>query len=54
MDDEKLEAMRQSVELLMQMRLDNEKRMANMMDAITRLPNVVIAHDQRLDDMEAR
>jgi hypothetical protein len=40
MDDVRLEALRQTVELLTQMHLDNEKRMANMMDAITRLANV--------------
>jgi hypothetical protein len=53
-DDDRLEAMRQQMGLLMQMHLDNEKRMAQMMDAITRLANVVISHDQRLDDIDGR
>jgi hypothetical protein len=34
--DERLEALTQSVELLSTMHNDNEKRMAQMMDAITR------------------
>jgi hypothetical protein len=35
--DERLEALAQSVELLSRMHNDNERRMAQMMDAITRL-----------------
>jgi hypothetical protein len=33
---------------------DNERRMGGMMDAITRLSNVVADHDIRLDNLEGR
>jgi hypothetical protein len=49
-----MDAMREQLELLTQMHIDNEKRMGQMMDAITRLANVVISHDERLDDLEGR
>jgi hypothetical protein len=59
--DERLEALAHSVELLSSMHKDNEKRMAQMMDAIARLANIAAAHeerldghDQRIDDLEGR
>ena len=56
--DQRLEALTQSVELLAAMHRDNERnmteRMAQMMDAITRLANIAAIHDQRLDDLENR
>ena len=47
-------ALAQSVELLVTMHRDNETRVAQVMDMMNRLGNIVISHDQRLDDLEDR
>ncbi len=62
--EKKLEALTQTVELLARMHIDHEReyherslhtdqRMAQMMEAMTRLANIVEAHEQRLDDLES-
>ncbi|HUI78538.1 MAG TPA: hypothetical protein VLY24_11485 [Bryobacteraceae bacterium] len=52
--DERLNALTQTGELLSSMDRDNEKRMGQMMDAISRLANVAVAHEERLDEHERR
>ena len=53
------EALTQTVETIAGMQRDNEGRMAKIEDkmaqlteTMNRLANIVIAHDQRLDDLE--
>ena len=53
------EALTQTVELIAGMQRDNEGRMAKIEDkmaqlteTMNRLANIVIVHDQRLDDLE--
>ena len=50
--DERIEALTQSVELLASFHKDNEQRMARMMDAITRLANIAVNHEERIEDLE--
>lgn len=61
--EKKLEALTQTVELLARMHMDHEReyherslrtdeRLAQLMEAMTRLTNIVEAHEQRLDDLE--
>lgn len=50
--DERIEALTQSVELIASFHKDNEKRMALMMDAITRLANIAGNHEERIEDLE--
>ena len=33
---------------------DNERRIAQLMDTMNRLANIVISHEQRLDDLDNR
>jgi flagellar biosynthesis/type III secretory pathway chaperone len=49
---ERHEALTQTVELLLAMNQQNEKRMGQALDAIIRLTNIAEAHDIRLDDRE--
>jgi iron-sulfur cluster repair protein YtfE (RIC family) len=49
-----IEALSQGVEALASLHADNERRMGGMMDAITRLGNIVADHDIRLDNLERR
>jgi hypothetical protein len=42
------------IDILASLHADNERRMGGMMDAITRLGNVVADHDVRLDNLEGR
>ena len=46
------EALTQAVELLASMYQQNERRLAQVLDAINRLANIAEAHDVRLDDHE--
>ncbi len=53
------EALTQTVEIIAGMQRDNEGRMAKIEDkmaqlteTMNRLANIVIVHDQRLDDLE--
>jgi hypothetical protein len=49
-----IESLSQGVEALASLHADNERRMGGMMDAITRLGNIVADHDIRLDNLERR
>ena len=49
---ERHEALTQAVDLLAEMLQQNERRMAQVLDAINRLANIAEAHDVRLDDHE--
>jgi hypothetical protein len=62
---ERTEAIAQSVELLTSFHLDSERRyeerfakteerMVQLIDSMNRLPNIVIRHEERLDDLEDR
>ncbi|HLY17168.1 MAG TPA: hypothetical protein VKR61_08075 [Bryobacteraceae bacterium] len=46
---ERHDALTQTVELLVAMQQENERRMGQMMDAINRLTNIAAAHEERLD-----
>jgi len=46
---ERHEALTQTVEIMTAMQHENEQRMAQMMDVINRLANIVEAHEERLD-----
>ena len=47
---ERHEALTQAVDLLADMYQENERRLAQVLDAINRLANIAEAHDVRLDD----
>jgi flagellar biosynthesis/type III secretory pathway chaperone len=49
---ERHEALTQTVDLLAAMYQQNERRLAQVLDAINRLANIAEAHDVRLDDHE--
>ena len=49
---ERHDALTQAVDLLAAMLQENERRMAQVLDAINRLANIAEAHDVRLDDHE--
>jgi hypothetical protein len=51
---ERHEALTQAVDLLAAMYQQNERRLAQVLDAINRLANIAEAHDVRLDDHEHR
>jgi hypothetical protein len=51
---ERHEALAQSLELLKSLHDDNERRIGQLMDSMNRLVNIVISHEQRLDDLENR
>jgi len=51
---ERQEALAHSLELLKSLHDDNERRIGQLMDTMNRLGNIVISHDQRLDDLENR
>lgn len=51
--DERLDAMAQSLELLVSLHKDNERRMAELIDNNNRL-SIIIAHDHMLEDHEHR
>ena len=51
---ERHEALAQSLELLKSLHTDNERRIGQLMDTMNRLANIVISHDQRLDNLENR
>jgi prefoldin subunit 5 len=54
--DERLETLTQSVDLLAEMQRDMDarydQRCNQIMDAITRLTNIIEAHERRLDELE--
>ena len=46
---ERHEALTETVEIMAAVQRENEQRMAQMMDVINRLANIVEAHEERLD-----
>ena len=54
--DERVDTLAQSVDLLAEMQREidarYEQRFNQVMDAITRLTNIVEAHERRLDELE--
>ena len=52
--DERLEALTHTVELLASFHKDNELRMGQLTETMTRLGNIIIAHEQRIEDLEDR
>lgn len=54
--DERLETLTQSMDLLAELQRDidarYDRRFNQVMDAITRLTNIVEAHERRLDELE--
>ena len=59
--DERLEALTQTVEIIAAMQKDNErrfaetdKRLGQVLQAITQLGNIAESHDHRLDNLENR
>jgi hypothetical protein len=51
---ERHEALTQTVELIAAQQLKNDERMGQLMDTMNRLGNIVIAHEQRIEDLEDR
>ena len=49
---ERHEALTQTVELIAVQQLKNDERMAQLMDTMNRLANIIIAHEQRIEDLE--
>jgi hypothetical protein len=47
--DGRLEALTQSVELLASLHRDNESRLGQLMETMTRLGNIIIAHIENLE-----
>jgi hypothetical protein len=47
--DERLEALAQSLELVVSLHRDNERRLAQVMDTMNRLGRIIESHEQRLD-----
>ncbi|HEX3879687.1 MAG TPA: hypothetical protein VHW24_22040 [Bryobacteraceae bacterium] len=63
--EQKLDALTQTVELLARMHVDHEnqyhersmrtdQRLAQLMEAVTRLTNIDEAHEERLDNIEGQ
>ena len=56
--DERLKALTKSMDSLAELQRDSdaryEQRFNQVMDAITRLTNIVEAHERRLDELENR
>ena len=50
--DERLEALTHSVELLGSFHKDNEERMGRLVEAMTRLADIVANHERRIEDLE--
>jgi len=49
---ERHEALTQTVELIAAAQIKNDERMAELTDTMNRLANIVIAHEQRIEDLE--
>jgi hypothetical protein len=49
---ERHEALTQTVELIAAAQVKNDERMAQLMDTMNRLANIIIAHEQRIEDLE--
>ena len=51
---ERHEALTQTVELIAAAQIKNDERMAELRDTMNRLANIIIAHEQRIEDLEDR
>jgi hypothetical protein len=51
---ERHEALTQTVELIAAAQIKNDERMGQLMDTMNRLANIIIAHEQRIEDLEDR
>ena len=51
---ERHEALTQTVELIAVAQIKNDERMAELTETMTRLANIIIAHEQRIEDLEDR
>jgi len=49
---ERHEALTQTVELIAAAQMKNDERMGQLTDTMNRLANIVIAHEQRIEDLE--
>ncbi|MCL4854335.1 MAG: hypothetical protein KJZ78_23495 [Bryobacteraceae bacterium] len=50
--DERLEALVQTVEIIAGMQRETERRMAQLTETMNRLANIVIRHEERLDQLD--
>jgi hypothetical protein len=50
--DERLEALTQTVELIAHAQIKNDERMGQLMETMTRLGNIIIAHEERIERLE--
>ncbi len=48
------EALAQTMELIAAAQIKNDERMAELTETMTRLANIIIAHEQRIDNLEDR
>ena len=51
---ERHESLTQTVELIAAAQIKNDERMAELTETMTRLANIIIAHEQRIEDLEDR
>jgi hypothetical protein len=51
---ERHEALTQTVELIAAAQVRNDERMGQLMDTMNRLGNIIIAHEQPIEDLEDR
>jgi peptidoglycan hydrolase CwlO-like protein len=50
--DERLEALTMNVELIAHAQAKNDERMGQLMETMTRLGNIIIAHEERIEKLE--
>jgi hypothetical protein len=48
------EALARTMELIAAAQIKNDERMGQLTDTMNRLANIVIAHEQRIEDLEDR
>jgi hypothetical protein len=51
---ERHEALTETVELIAAAQVKNDERMGQLMDTMNRLGNIIIAHEQRIENLEDR
>jgi hypothetical protein len=51
---ERHEALAQTMELIAAAQIKNDERMAELTETMTRLANIIIAHEQRIENLEDR
>jgi hypothetical protein len=52
--DERLQALAESLELVVSLHRDNETRLAQVMDTMTRLGRIIEIHEQRHDEHDGQ